>query len=109
MALADEHTGMVDRLGVAKLEDKGLQAALKEVGRLQGKHIIESILCVIQQAVTEHAPHQRSTLEDTTRIFLLKSKQRPSSIADLGQLHLHAPELALVAQPILAHRLQLSI
>ena len=41
VALADEHTGVVNGLSEAKLEHQGLQAALKEIGDTQGQHVIE--------------------------------------------------------------------
>jgi len=41
--------------------------------------------------------------------LVVQGEQRPRGVADLREGHLHAPELALVPQPILADRLQLRI
>lgn len=39
--LVDEDTGVVDRLGEARLEDLGLETTLKEVLELEGKDVVE--------------------------------------------------------------------
>lgn len=38
MTLADEDTGVVDRLGETELVDAGLKTALQEILNLQGQH-----------------------------------------------------------------------
>ena len=56
VALADEHARVVDRLGEAELEHESLQAALQELFRAEGKHVIELvlgfILCVESSEIT---------------------------------------------------------
>lgn len=39
--LVDEDTGVVDRLGEARLEDLGLETTLKEVLELEGEDVVE--------------------------------------------------------------------
>merc|ERR1719189_107221 len=41
VALADEHTCVMDRLGKAQLEDLGLQAPLHDLRSCQAQHVIE--------------------------------------------------------------------
>ena len=47
VTLADEHTRVVHRLGEAELEHESLQAALQELLRTKGKHVIELVLSFI--------------------------------------------------------------
>lgn len=48
VALADEHTGVVDRLGQTQLEDLGLQAPLQEVLDFEAQDVIQLHLALIQ-------------------------------------------------------------
>lgn len=48
VALADQHAGVVDRLGQAQLEDLGLQAPLQEILYLQTQDVIQLHLALVQ-------------------------------------------------------------
>eukprot|EP00955_Chlamydomonas_euryale_P039021 351280-Chlamydomonas_euryale.AAC.8 len=109
VVLLDEHASVVDGLGQTLLEDNGLQAALQEVVWLQRQHVIQLVLRLIQQTILVHAAHQSLALEKALRVVLVVLQQVARRVADLGQNHLHAPQLTLVAQAILAHKLQLAI
>jgi hypothetical protein len=109
MPLPDQDTGVVDGLGMSQLENEGLQPALEEVRWLEGQHVIQTLLVGLQEAVADHAAEERVALEDAPRVAFFEGQQRARSVTDLGQLHLHAPELALVSQAILANQLELRV
>jgi hypothetical protein len=52
MSLADQHTGVMDRLGKSQFEHLSLQAALQEVLNLQAQHVIELHAALVQDANT---------------------------------------------------------
>lgn len=58
MALADQHTGVVDGLGQAQLEDLGLQASLQEILNLQAQDVIQLHLALVQHPDTDESPQQ---------------------------------------------------
>jgi len=109
VALADEHTRMVDRLGEAELEHESLQAALQELFRAEGKHVIELVLGFIQETVGAHAAQDGFTFEDTLRVLLIERQKNTRRVAELVQRKLHAPELALVAKAELANDLEFGV
>lgn len=61
MPLADEHTGMVDGLGRAHLEELGLEAALQEVLDLEAQHVIQLHVVLVQHAAAHQATQQGVT------------------------------------------------
>ncbi len=100
----------------ARFERQGHGACSSPCGTLpppylgrQGQHVIQLVLALVQQAVAVHAAHERVALEDALGVLLVQREQGTSSIANLAQHHLHAPQLTLVAQAILADQLQLSV
>lgn len=109
MPLLDEHTGVVDRLGHARLKYNGLQASLQEILNGESKHVIELVLTLIQKTISVHASQKSLSLENTTCVFLIESKQHASIVADTAQRILNPPELTLVAETILSNKLQLGI
>lgn len=76
---------MVHGLSEPQLEHQGLQPPLQEVLGGQGKHIIQLVLALLQQAVLVHAPQQRLSLEDPLRLFVIQGQQGTSSL-QAGQL-----------------------
>lgn len=61
VSLADEDTSVVDRLGEARLEDLGLQAALQEVLELEGQTVIES-----HAALVKHTNAHQTAVDNRT-------------------------------------------
>lgn len=59
--LTDEHTGMVDALGKAKLEDLSLQPSLQEIFHFQAQNVIKLHLSLIQHSNTHQTPEQGVT------------------------------------------------
>lgn len=107
--LLDQDPRVMKRLRQTLLEHQRLQPPVQEVLRSKGEHIIQLVLVFVQQAVLVHPPHQRPALEDPLGFLFVEREQRTSGVADPGQGHLHAPQLALAAQPILAHEPQLIV
>lgn len=107
VALADEDTGVVDRLGEAKLEDLGLETTLKEVLGLEGEHVVETHAVVVEHTNTHKTADKGVTLEKTLGVLVLELEELTGSTTDLGEGELNAPDLALVAETVLAGKLGL--
>ena len=83
MPLADENTGMVDRLGETRLEDLGLEATLQEVLDLEGKHIIETHAGLVEHTDADETTDEGVTLEQALRVLGIELEQLTSSTTDL--------------------------
>ena len=75
VALVDEDTRVVDALGQAKLVDAGLKAALQEVLKLQGQHVIELHARLVEDANANQAADERIAFEQALRILLVQSEE----------------------------------
>ena len=100
--LADENTGMVDRLCEARLEDLSLEAALQEVLDLEGEHVIETHAVLVEHTDAHETANEGVTLEQALGVFRLELEQLTSSTTDFGEGERDAPDLALVAETVLA-------
>jgi hypothetical protein len=128
VTLADQDTGVVDRLGETELVDAGLEAALQEVLDLEGQDVIELHAGLVEDTDTDETADEGVTLEEALGVLLVEREERtghvsnsvwsasrmaqidsPGSTTDLGESQLNAPDLALVAEAILADELQLSV
>ena len=103
--LADENTSVVDGLGQAALEDLSLQATLQEVLDLQGQHVIETHAGLIEHTNADETANEGVTLEETLRVLVIELEQLTSRTTDLGKDETNAPDLALVAEAVLAGEL----
>ena len=74
---------------------------------LEGEHVIELVLALVEEATAGHAAKESSTLEDAARVLLLELEELTSSLADLSKDELHAPDLALSAKAVLSEELEL--
>ena len=133
MALADEHTSVVDGLGKTELVDASLETALQEVLNLEGQDVIELHAGLVEDTDTDETANEGVTLEEALGVLLVERQERtvggseicghcahasaggaqkgrlPGSTTDLGEGELDTPHLALVAQTILANELELSV
>jgi hypothetical protein len=107
--LADKDASVVNRLCESLLENKRLKAALEEIVGLKCEDVIELVLRVVEEAILVHARHQGLSLENSLGVLLIEREESPSSISDLAEDHLHAPELSLVTQAVFSNQLQLCI
>merc|ERR1711934_423544 len=109
VALADEHTSVVDGLGKATLEHEGLEATLHEVLQGERQHVIQTLLVLLEDSVADHAAHEGRTLEDTRWVLLVLGEEGTGGRTDLGQCEAHTPDLLLVLEAVLPDELELSI
>merc|ERR1712189_103359 len=63
VALLDQHTGVMDRLGESKLEDLGLEATLQEVLDLETEDVIELHLILGQDTDADQTAEKGVTYE----------------------------------------------
>ena len=91
------------------LKHQSLQSTLQEGLWRQGEDVIEFVLVFLQQSIAIHASHESTSLEDPFGIGLVKHKQCPCRVSDLGEGHLDAPELPFVLQTVFTHELQLGL
>lgn len=109
VALDDQNTGVVDRLGKTGLEDLGLETALQEVLELEGEHVIETHAGLVEHTNAHQTTDNGVTLEETLGVLFVKLEQLTGSTSDLGEGKGNAPDLALVAQTVLTSELELAV
>ena len=80
VALLDQHTSVVNRLGKAQLEHASLQSAVHQLGGRKLQNHVELHLLLRDQSQTGHAADDSSSLEDSARIILRQSQQFTSSL-----------------------------
>ena len=105
MSLADQHTGVVNALCQAELEDLRLQATLQEVLDLERQHVIETHAGFVEHTDADEPANEGVTLEEPLRVLHIELEQLTGSTTNLGQDETDTPDLALVAQTILAGEL----
>jgi hypothetical protein len=105
VALADEHTGVVNALREAKLENLGLETTFQEVLNLQGKHVIETHAGLVEHTDANETTDERIALEETLRVLVVELEQLTCGTTNLGEDEGDTPDLALVAQAVLAGEL----
>jgi nucleoside-triphosphatase THEP1 len=76
VALADQDTGVVDRLGKAELVDAGLETALEEVLDLQGQDVIELHAGLVEDTDTDQTTDKSVTLEEALGVLLVERQER---------------------------------
>ena len=103
--LPDQDTGMVDGLSQAALEDLGLEATLQEVLDLEGQHVIETHARLVEHTDADETTDEGVTLEETLGVLVVELEQLTSGTTNLRQDETDAPDLALVAETILASEL----
>ena len=109
VTLSDQRTGVVDALSQASLEHLGLQTTLQEILDLQGQHVIETHAGLIEHTDTDETADKGVTLEETLGVFVVELEEFTGSTTDFGEDEGNTPNLALVAETILANELQLGI
>jgi hypothetical protein len=82
VALADEHTGVVDGLGKTELVDAGLETALQEVLNLEGQDVIELHAGLVEHTDTDETANEGVTLKEALGVLLVESEERTAAISD---------------------------
>lgn len=80
VALANQHTGVVDGLGEPLLEDLGLQAAFQESLSSKLQDIIQRVLLVGHQAESLESADQGGGLEQSLGVLGVKGQQGTGSL-----------------------------
>lgn len=75
VALADEDTGVMDRLGKTQLVDTSLQASLQEIFNLQGQDVIELHAGLIEHTNTNETANEGIAFEETLGVLLVEGKK----------------------------------
>jgi hypothetical protein len=84
VTLADEDTGVVDRLGETELVDAGLEAALQEILDLKGQHVIELHAGLVENTDTDKTANEGVTFEKALGVLLVEGQERTArSLAPL--------------------------
>lgn len=83
VALADEDTGVVDRLGERELGNLGLETTLKEVLGLEGKDVVETHARVVEHTNADETADKSVTLEETLGVLVVELEELTSSTTDL--------------------------
>lgn len=109
VALDDQDTGVVDRLGETALEDLGLETTLKEVLDLEGEHVIETHAGLVEHTNAHKTADNGVTLEETLGVLLVELEELTSGTSDLGEGEGNAPDLTLVAKTVLTSELKLTV
>jgi hypothetical protein len=81
VALADEHTGVVDGLGKTELVDAGLETALQEVLDLEGQDVIELHAGLVEHTDAHKTANQRVTLEEALGVLLVEREERTAAVS----------------------------
>jgi hypothetical protein len=89
VALLDQDTGVVDRLGKAKLVDAGLETALKEILDVEGQDVIELHAGLIEHTDADQTANQGVTFEQTLGVLLVEGEQLTNKSAGL----VHVPAI----------------
>ena len=105
MPLADEDTSVVNGLRQTALEDLGLETTLQEVLDLQGQHVIETHAGLVEYTDADETTDEGVTLEKALGILVIELEQLTGRTTNLGQDKTNAPDLALVAETVLAGEL----
>ena len=107
VALTDEDTSVVDRLGHTALEDLSLETTLKKVAISQREDKIELVLLLSKDTDALEATEKGSSLEDATGIVGIQSEQSTGNLASLGKDKMDTPQLSLVLQTELSDEAEL--
>ena len=105
MTLPNQYACVVDTLRQAKLENLCLKATLQEILDLEGQDVIETHARLVEHTDADETANEGVTLEETLGILVIELEQLTSRTTDLGKDETNAPDLALVAQTVLAGEL----
>ena len=104
--LPNQDTSVVDGLCQTALEDLGLETTLQEILDLEGQHVIETHARLVEHTDADETTDEGVTLEKTLGVLVVELEQLTSGTTDLRQDETDAPNLALVAEAVLAGELE---
>lgn len=98
VSLADENTGVVHGFSQTHLEDHSLKTAVEKLIDSQSENEIEFLLFLRQNSKASESAKESVSFKDTSGVCFIKGEQGTSSLSDLGQNELNAPDLAFVLE-----------
>ena len=107
--LPNQHARVVNALSQVRLEHFGLQAALEELWGGKLEHEVQLSLVLSEETIPDHFAQDSRALKHALRVLRVEREQLTGSFAELGKRQLHAPDLALAAEAILAEQLELLV
>jgi hypothetical protein len=75
MALFDEDTSMMNRLGETELVDTSLEAPFEEISHLEGEHVIEFHAGFVKHTDTDKSANQGVAFEETLGVLFVESQK----------------------------------
>jgi hypothetical protein len=109
VALSNQNSGVVDRLGKTELEDLGLETAFQEILNFKTQNVIELGLGFVQDTNTDQTSDKGVTLEQTLGIFVGTGKQVTSSTTNFREGKTDSVDLPLVTETVLSGQLKLLV
>ena len=96
---------MVNTLSEVGLEHLRLQPALQEILDFQSQHVIETHAGLVEHTDTDETTDEGVTLEKTLGVLVVEFEQLTGSSSDFGEDETDTPDLAFVAETVLAREL----
>jgi hypothetical protein len=110
VALVNQHTGLVDALGLETLlVDAGLETLVQELVDGKTEHVIELEFFIGEETIAVHAVEESSSFEESSGVLFLKGEQLTCSLSELGEEEMNSPDFTLVLETILADQLQFAV
>lgn len=109
VALDDQNSGVVNRLGKTGLEHLGLQTSLQKVLDLEGEHVIETHAGFVEHTDSDQTSDNGVTFEQSLGVLVVKLKQFSGSTTNLGECQGNAPDLSLVTETVFTSELKLTV
>ena len=75
VSLADQDTGVMDRLGETQLVDASLETTLQEIFNHQGQHVIELHAGLVEHTDTNQTTNEGIAFEQTLGVLLVEGKK----------------------------------
>lgn len=107
--LPDQNTSMVDTLSKPTLKHLSLKSSLQEILNLQSQHIIETHTTLIEHTDTDQSADKSVTLEETLGVLVVELEKFTGGTTNFGKDKSDTPDFTLVAETVLAGKLELSI
>ena len=86
MSLVDQHSGLVDALGLESLlVDPCLQSLVQEFVEGQPENVIEFEFLIGQQPVPVHSIEQGGSFKESPGVFFFKGEKLSGGFSELGQ------------------------
>ena len=95
----------MNTLGKVGLEHLRLQPAFQEILDFQCQYVIETHASLVEHTNTDESTDECVTLEKTLGVLVIELEQLTSSTTDFGEDETDTPDLAFVAEAVLAGEL----